>query len=33
MAHLGGEYEVVLISRADGVLAPTCARWCGCRCR
>ena len=27
------KYDVVLVARADGTLAPTCARWCACRHR
>ena len=33
MASLGGEYDVVLVARADGRSRPTCARWCASRCR
>ena len=32
MAGLAGEYDVVLVARADGTRwRPTCARWCACR--
>jgi TldD protein len=33
MASLGGEYEVVLIARADGHLAADVRRWCASRSR
>ena len=33
MAGLAGEYDVVLVARADGSWPPTCGRWCGSRSR
>jgi hypothetical protein len=31
MAHIAGSWEVVLVVRSDGHMAPTCGRWCACR--